>query len=50
MTATSADSMLRELEPSVERLLNRHLNVAQDWLPHQYVPWGEAGTSTGLGR
>ncbi|MFK8850103.1 acyl-ACP desaturase [Streptomyces sp. Ac-502] len=42
MTATSADSMLRELEPSVERLLNRHLDVAQDWLPHQYVPWGEA--------
>ncbi|WP_394437376.1 acyl-ACP desaturase [Streptomyces sp. SGAir0957] len=41
MTTPSPDSMLRELEPSVERLLNRHLRVARDWLPHQYVPWGD---------
>ncbi|WP_229820977.1 MULTISPECIES: acyl-ACP desaturase [Streptomyces] len=34
--------MLRELEPSVERLLDQHLGVARDWLPHQYVPWSEA--------
>jgi acyl-[acyl-carrier protein] desaturase len=34
--------VLRELEPSVERLLDRHLAVAHDWLPHQYVPWSAA--------
>ncbi|MHC3471055.1 acyl-ACP desaturase [Streptomyces sp. 7R007] len=34
--------VLRELEPSVERLLDRHLAAARDWLPHQYVPWSAA--------
>ncbi|MEU3839066.1 acyl-ACP desaturase [Streptomyces sp. NPDC028635] len=37
-----AERVLRELEPSVERLLERHLAVAHDWLPHQYVPWSAA--------
>ena len=22
-----------------ERLLNRHLSMVKDWLPHEYVPW-----------
>jgi acyl-[acyl-carrier-protein] desaturase len=30
---------LRELEPVAERLLNRHLSMAKEWMPHQYVPW-----------
>ncbi|MGP3637168.1 acyl-ACP desaturase [Streptomyces sp. 24-1644] len=34
--------MLRELEPSVERLLEQHLAITQDWLPHQFVPWSQA--------
>lgn len=42
MSPGTAESVLRELEPSVERLLNRHLAVARDWLPHQYVPWSAA--------
>jgi acyl-[acyl-carrier-protein] desaturase len=31
--------LLRELEPVAERLLNRHLAMAKEWLPHEYVPW-----------
>ncbi|WP_030559871.1 hypothetical protein [Streptomyces aureocirculatus] len=35
-------AVLRQLEPSVERLLERHLATARDWLPHQFVPWSAA--------
>jgi acyl-[acyl-carrier-protein] desaturase len=31
--------LMRELEPTVESNLNRHLSVAQEWMPHEYVPW-----------
>jgi hypothetical protein len=31
--------LLRELEPLAEQLLNRHLSMAKDRLPHEYVPW-----------
>ncbi|MDX1660029.1 MAG: acyl-ACP desaturase [Nitriliruptorales bacterium] len=34
--------LLHELEPEAERLLERHLSVADEWFPHEYVPWGEA--------
>jgi acyl-[acyl-carrier-protein] desaturase len=30
---------MHELEPTVESNLNRHLSVAQEWMPHEYVPW-----------
>ncbi len=33
--------LLAELEPVVEANLNRHLNVAKEWFPHEYVPWSE---------
>ena len=33
--------LMRELEPVVERELNRHLGVAKEWFPHEYVPWSE---------
>jgi len=42
-TATRTD-VLRELEPVVETMLERHLKVAQEWFPHEYVPW-EQGRS-----
>jgi acyl-[acyl-carrier-protein] desaturase len=32
-------TFLRELAPAAERLLERHLATARDWLPHEYVPW-----------
>ncbi|MBX6390768.1 MAG: acyl-ACP desaturase [Frankia sp.] len=38
MTATDMD-LLRELEPVVEENVNRHLGLATEWLPHEYVPW-----------
>jgi acyl-[acyl-carrier-protein] desaturase len=31
--------LLAELEPTVEANLNRHLGTANDWMPHEYVPW-----------
>jgi acyl-[acyl-carrier-protein] desaturase len=33
--------LLRELEPTVERALERHLATAKEWFPHEYVPWSE---------
>jgi acyl-[acyl-carrier-protein] desaturase len=31
--------LLRELEPTGERLLERHLATAKEWFPHEFVPW-----------
>ena len=31
--------LLRELEPVAGRLLNRHLSMAKEWMPHEYMPW-----------
>ncbi|TDC20825.1 acyl-ACP desaturase [Streptomyces sp. 8K308] len=33
--------LIHALEEVVERELNRHLGVAKDWMPHEYVPWSE---------
>ena len=35
----SDTDLLCELEPVAERLLDRHLAMAKDWLPHEYIPW-----------
>jgi acyl-[acyl-carrier-protein] desaturase len=35
-------ALLAELEPTVERTLDRHLASAKEWFPHQLVPWGRA--------
>jgi acyl-[acyl-carrier-protein] desaturase len=32
--------LLRELEPTVERLFDRHLATTKEWFPHQHVPYG----------
>ena len=32
--------LLYALEEVVEKELNRHLKVAKDWMPHEYVPFG----------
>jgi acyl-[acyl-carrier-protein] desaturase len=32
--------MLHDLEPTVERLLDRHLESAKEWFPHEFVPYG----------
>jgi acyl-[acyl-carrier-protein] desaturase len=47
--APDPDSLLRELEPTARRLLERHLAVAEEWMPHEYVPWGRGRDFAGLG-
>jgi acyl-[acyl-carrier-protein] desaturase len=37
----SQTQLLLELEPVVESNLNRHLTMAKEWFPHEYVPWSE---------
>ena len=32
--------LLRELEPTVEGLLERHLTTTKEWFPHELVPYG----------
>ena len=31
--------LLHELEPEAARLLDRHLKVAPEWFPHEYIPY-----------
>jgi hypothetical protein len=38
--------LLLELEPVVGENLNRHLSMAKDWFPHEYVRGATGGTST----
>ena len=46
--ALTTIAMLRELEPVVESNLNRHLGVAQEWFPHEYVPWTQGTDFDGV--
>ncbi|HEX2771585.1 MAG TPA: acyl-ACP desaturase [Micromonosporaceae bacterium] len=41
VTALSQTTLLTELESVVERNLERHLGMAKEWFPHEYVPWSE---------
>ncbi|MCD2115877.1 MULTISPECIES: acyl-ACP desaturase [Rhodococcus] len=41
--------LLRELEPVAEANLNRHLAMAKDWHPHDYVPWDEGRNFAAMG-
>ncbi|MFC9894875.1 acyl-ACP desaturase [Nocardia sp. NPDC127579] len=41
--------ILRELEPTAERLLEDHLRKAKDWNPHDYVPWDDGRNFAALG-
>ncbi|MFG3599558.1 acyl-ACP desaturase [Micromonospora chersina] len=47
MTVLSQTALLRELEPVVEKNLDRHLSLAKEWFPHEYVPWSEGRTFDG---
>ena len=47
MTALSQTALLLELEPVVAKNLDRHLSVAKEWFPHEYVPWSEGRTFDG---
>ena len=48
MTAPlSQTALLLELEAVVEKNLDRHLSMAKEWFPHEYVPWSEGRTFDG---
>ncbi|MCD0486115.1 acyl-ACP desaturase [Streptacidiphilus sp. ASG 303] len=38
-TAWTDVRLLHALEEVVEQELDRHLRVAKEWMPHEYVPW-----------
>jgi acyl-[acyl-carrier-protein] desaturase len=40
--------ILLELNPVVERELNRHIPVAKEWFPHEYIPWSDGRTYDGV--
>jgi acyl-[acyl-carrier-protein] desaturase len=33
-------ALVWQLEPTVERLLHRHLGTAREWFPHEHIPYG----------
>jgi len=41
--------LLRELEPVVAANLDRHLTMAKEWHPHDYVPWSRGRDFAFLG-
>ena len=41
--------LLTELQPEAEANLNRHLSMAKDWHPHDYVPWDEGRNFASMG-
>jgi acyl-[acyl-carrier-protein] desaturase len=41
--------LLHELEPVVEKNLNRHLSMHKDWNPHDYIPWSDGKNFYALG-
>jgi acyl-[acyl-carrier-protein] desaturase len=45
---TQTLDLLRELEPTVEANLNRHLSTAKEWFPHEYVPWSQGTDFDGV--
>jgi len=51
MTALADDPtavrLLIDLEPVVEKELNRHISQAREWFPHEYVPWSQGEDFSG---
>jgi acyl-[acyl-carrier protein] desaturase len=41
MPSPADQDLLAELEPVAGELLERHLGVAKEWFPHDYVPWSQ---------
>jgi len=41
--------LLHELEPVVAENLDRHLSIAKEWHPHDYVPWSQGRDFAFLG-
>ena len=47
-TQMTQTQLLQDLEQVVEENLDRHLKVAKDWFPHEYVPWTEGRNFDGV--
>ena len=43
----SAD-LVRALDPVVATEIERHLTMAKEWFPHEYVPWAEGANYDGI--
>jgi acyl-[acyl-carrier-protein] desaturase len=41
MTSLTDLDLLRELEPVAAANVDRHLAMAAEWMPHEYVPWSK---------
>ena len=41
MASLDSAQLLAELDKTAEDNLNRHLAAAQEWMPHEYVPWSQ---------
>lgn len=41
--------ILKELEPLVEKELNRHIRQSAKWYPHEYIPWEKGSNFARLG-
>jgi acyl-[acyl-carrier-protein] desaturase len=48
MESWTQNQLLHELEPVVATELDRHLKVAKEWMPHEYVPWSEGRNFDGV--
>ena len=43
-----ADGLVRDLDPVVATEIERHLTMAKEWFPHEYVPWAEGTNYDGI--
>ncbi|WP_275984778.1 acyl-ACP desaturase [Mycolicibacterium brumae] len=41
--------LLHELSPVVEANINRHMKMAKEWNPHDYIPWSDGKNFYALG-
>ena len=44
----SSLDLVRELDPLVAAEVERHLTMAKEWFPHEYVPWAEGTNYEGV--
>jgi len=49
MTMSDTQRLARQLDTAVEENLHRHLACADDWMPHEFVPWGDGRNFAVLG-
>ncbi len=50
MSAELTDlQLLHELEPVVEKYMNRHESMHKNWNPHDYIPWSDGKNFYALG-